>query len=293
MMYRRLGRSLAIACIFCTYSAFGWWETGHRTVARIAAAHLTPAARIRIARILNVPDHPDAIADALASGSTWADEIKKETHTDDWHFIDLTLQDGRSDMGKRCKDENCVTARIRLFTAQFAAQKADGRWSELDALRFLVHFVGDVHQPLHAISDADLGGNCEPIDPPIHEAKNIHGLWDGGIVNALEGSDGELASRINGYIAALNESELKDLSSGSVDDWTWESHELARKVVYEKLHVPTEPVLFPNGCAAAPAEITSFRAPVDSPYVDDMKSVVRDQLAKAGLRLAKVLNESF
>ncbi len=126
-------------------------------MARIAAAHLTPAARIRIARILNVPDNVDAIADALALGSTWADEIKKDTHTDDWHFIDITLQDSRSDIAKRCKDDNCVVARIRLFTAQLVSQKADGRWSELDALRFLVHFVGDVHQPLHAISDADLG----------------------------------------------------------------------------------------------------------------------------------------
>ncbi len=293
MMCRTLRRLLATACIFCTYPAFGWWETGHRTVARIAAAHLTPAARIRIARILNVPDNLDAIADALAAGSTWADEIKKETHTDDWHFIDVTLQDSRSDMGKRCKDDNCVLARIRLFTAQLAAQKADGRWSESDALRFLVHFIGDVHQPLHAISDADLGGNCERIDPPINEAKSIHGLWDGGIVNALDASDQVLASRIDSYIAALSESERKNLSSGSVEDWTWESHELARKVIYEKLHIPTEPALFPNGCAEAPAEITSFKAQIDSLYVDDMKPLVRDQLAKAGLRLAKVLNESL
>src|SRR5206468_11628168 len=119
------------------------WETGHRTVARIAAAHLSPAARIRIARILSVPDNTEAIADALALGSTWADEIKKDTHTDDWHFIDITLQDSRSDLPKRCRDENCVLARIRLFTAQLAAQKSDGRWSELDALRLRASLVRD------------------------------------------------------------------------------------------------------------------------------------------------------
>ena len=293
MVCRKLRRFLAIACIFCTYPAFGWWETGHRTVARIAAAHLTPAARIRIARILNVPDTPNAIADALAAGSTWADDIKKDTRTEEWHFIDLTLQDSRRDIEKRCKDDGCVVARIRLFTAQFAAQKADGRWSELDALRFLVHFVGDLHQPLHTISDADLGGNCERIDPPINEAKSIHGLWDGGIVNGLDASDQQLASRVNGYIAGLNESERKELSSGSVGDWTWESHELAHKLVYQKLHIPIEPVVFPNGCAEAPSEITSFKSQIDSLYVDDMKPVVRDQLAKAGLRLARVLNESL
>ena len=262
-------------------------------MARIAAAHLTAAARIRIAKILNVPDSVDAIADALALGSTWADDTKKDTRTEDWHFIDLTVQDSRSDIGKRCKDDNCVVARIRLFTAQLVAEKADGRWSELDALRFLVHFVGDVHQPLHAISDADLGGNCERIDPPINQAKSIHALWDGGIVNALEASDTTLASRIDTYIASLSERERNDFLAGSVDDWTWESHELARKLIYAKLGIPIEPVLFPNGCAEAPAEITGFKAPVDSLYVDDMKPIVRDQLAKAGLRLARVLNESL
>ena len=171
--------------------------------------------------------------------------------------------------------------------------KADGRWSELDALRFLVHFVGDVHQPLHAISDADLGGNCERIDPPIEQATNIHGLWDGGIVHALEAGDKVLASRIEGYIAGLNESERKEFSSGSVEDWTWESHELARKLVYSKLQIPTEPIRFPHSCADAPPEITRFKARIDSVYVDEMKPVVRDQLAKAGLRLARVLNESL
>ncbi len=292
-MRRVCRRILAIGCIFCTYPAFGWWETGHRTVARIAAAHLTPAARIRIARILSVPDNPNAIADALALGSTWADEIKKDTHTDDWHFIDITLQDSREDIPKRCKDEDCVLARIRVFTGQLVSQKADGRWSELDALRFLVHFVGDVHQPLHAISDADLGGNCERIDPPINEAKSIHGLWDGGIVNALDASDQALASRIDSYIGALSEAERKEFSAGTPEDWTWESHELARKVIYSKLHIPTEPIVFPKGCADAPPEITGFKAQIDTLYVDEMKPVVRDQLAKAGLRLARVLNESL
>jgi hypothetical protein len=293
MMCRTLRRFIAIGCIFCTYPAFGWWETGHRTVARIAAAHLTPAARIRIARILNVPNDSGSIADALALGSTWADEIKKDTHTDNWHYIDLTLQDRREEMAKRCKDEDCVVARVRLFTAQLVSQKADGRWSELDALRFLVHFVGDVHQPLHAISDADLGGNCEIIDPPINEAKNVHAIWDGGIVNALEAGDKELAIRIETYVGGLSGEERKEFSSGLIEDWTWESHELARKMIYARLQIPTQPILFPKGCAEAPSEITGFKPLIDGLYIDNMKPVVRDQLAKAGLRLARVLNESL
>ncbi len=291
-MLRSLALLLAATLAF-SLPANCWWETGHRTVARIAAAHLTPAVRIRIARILGVDDTEAAVADALAAGSTWPDEVKNETHTGDWHYIDLALQDSKSDILSRCKENNCVSGRIRLFTVQLASQQASGRWSELDALRFLVHFVGDAHQPLHAISDQDLGGNCELLDPPIGKANNLHALWDGEIVNALDANDRKLASNLEGYISKLDAETQKAWSAGTVDDWIWESHQLAQNDIYSKLHIPLEPVSFPHGCKEAPPEITGFKPQVDTLYIDSMKPVVRDQLSKAGLRLARVLNESL
>ena len=284
---------LLSCCLLWPFPAYSWWETGHRTVARIAAANLTPAARVRLARILNVPDNPGAIADALAVASTWADETKNETHTGEWHYIDLTLQDSKSDILKRCEENNCVSARIRLFAAQLSGHKTEGRWSELDALRFLVHFVGDIHQPLHAISDADLGGNCERLDPPIGNAKNLHALWDGQIIEAMDANDRDLAENLGKYFSALDEARQKEFSSGEVDDWVWESHKLAQENIYGKLHIPVEPILFPKNCGEAPPEITNFHPPIDILYIDTMKPVVRDQLLKAGLRLARTLNESL
>ena len=65
--------------------AYSWWETGHQAIARVAAAHLTPAARVRLARILDVPDTPEALADALARASTWADDTRAQTGTGAWH----------------------------------------------------------------------------------------------------------------------------------------------------------------------------------------------------------------
>jgi hypothetical protein len=272
-----------------------WWETGHRTVARIAAAHLTPTARLRVARILGVDNTEAAVGDGLAAASTWADEVKNDTKTAEWHYIDLTLQDDKSDILRRCQDSNCVSGRIRLFAVQLGSPKGkvDARWSDLDALRFLVHFVGDVHQPLHAISDQDLGGNCEVIDPPIGDVKNVHALWDGGIVNALDSSDQQLAADIDSYLGKLDDATRSDWAAGVVDDWVWESHQLAKQNIYGKLHIPVEPVAFPSGCKAAPPEITSFKPAVDTLYIDTMKPIVRDQLGKAGLRLAKVLNETL
>ncbi|MBV9083798.1 MAG: S1/P1 nuclease [Acidobacteriaceae bacterium] len=277
---------LLTCSLLLTDSACPWWETGHETVARIAAAHLTPANRTRVAHILDVTDTPEAVSQALAKASLWADETKAETKTGDWHFINLTLQDEKSAIPRRCPDENCVTARIRIFAGELTSHS-----NELEALRYLVHFVGDVHQPLHTISDADEGGNCEHLDPPVGRARNLHALWDGEIINDLNPDDKSLATDLMRDIRTQNLAH--SLSGGSPDDWTWDSHELAVEDIYHKLHIPTEPVIFPANCDAAPVEIRDFKPAVDALYVDSMKPVIRMQLIKAGLRLARLLNDSL
>ena len=275
------------------YPSFSWWDTGHEAVARVAAAHLTPAVRTRVARMLDVADTPDSVAGALAQASVWADEIKNQTHTGSWHFIDLTFQDQKSDMPARCRRDNCAPARIRIFVAQLASGSAESSWSQLDALRFVVHLVADLHQPLHTISDADLGGNCEHIDPSVGDATNLHALWDGGIIERMDVNDKALAADLEQDLRRMGSDRQQELARGDQDDWAWESHLLAVNDVYRKLHVPIEPAEFPRSCAQAPLAITEFSAHVDGLYIDDMKAVVRMQLAKAGLRLARLLNESL
>ena len=287
-------RKFAFGCIllFAT-PVYGWWETGHRTVARLAAAHLTPAVRTHVAQILQVPDTPKAVADGLAVASTWADETKGQTKTGAWHYIDLALQDNKSDIPVRCQDSNCITARIHLFAAQLSSHAGNSPGSELDALRYLVHFVGDLHQPLHAVSDADLGGNCEHVDPPIDAAGNLHAIWDGAIVNSVNRSDRELAADLERNLQSFSDQLRADLAAGTEDDWAWESHKLAIKDVYEKLSIPTEPVIFPHGCQEAPLAIANLTLHLPSSYIEDMQPVVREQLTKAGLRLARMLNEDL
>jgi hypothetical protein len=280
-----------ILCYLFTFPMFGWWETGHRVVARIAAAYLKPATRTRVAQILGVRDTPDSVANAMAAASVWPDEVKEQAKAGEWHYIDLALQDSKKDIEKRCPENNCITARIEIFEKQLAKRQPSSV-SDRDALRYLIHFVGDIHQPLHAVSNADLGGNCEHIQP-YRQAKSLHTLWDGGIVNTLQLNDLQLADNLEGYIGRLSGSERKDWSKGDAKKWTWESHELAKKDIYGRLHIPLQPVIFPKTCKAAPGEIANFRLYIDSNYINDMKPVVRDQLAKAGLRLAQVLNQSL
>src|SRR6185437_8213707 len=289
MRYRR---SISLlACYLIAIPGFSWWATGHRTVARIAASHLTPAARARVAQILGVRDTPAAVAAAMAKASVWPDETKKATHTGEWHYIDLTLQDGKGAIRERCPGENCVTARIELFRDQLAGRKSTGV-GDRDALRYLIHFVGDVHQPLHAASNADLSGNCEQIHP-FEGADTLHALWDGGIVAAINPDDHVLARHLESYIARLDPRERSRWSRGTPEEWTWESHQIARQDVYQRLHVPLEPPFFPRSCRTAPDEITRFRLVIDDLYLNDMKPVIRDQLTKAGLRLARLLNQAL
>lgn len=290
---RRLLSCFLIGVFWAVCPASAWWETGHRVVARIAAEHLTPAARTRIARILEVNDTPEAVADALAVAATWADETKAQTRTGDWHYIDLTLTDTPRDIDRRCPDDNCAPARIHIFASELRSHQLDAHWSELDELRYLVHLVGDLHQPLHTATDDDQGGNCELLQPPVNEAKNLHALWDGAIIREMGDDPKQLTASLEQGILLLTEPEREKLARGTINEWTWESHEIALHDIYQKLNIPIERPVPMTSCSTAPAEIQNFHPKVDALYVDAMKPVVREQLTKAGLRLAKLLNESM
>jgi hypothetical protein len=198
-------------------------------------------------------------------------------------------------MGKRCENDNCAPARLRLFAGQLAAKAAaeETRWSDLDALRFVVHLGGDIHQPLHAASNADQGGNCERLDPVVGQANTLHALWDGEIVNSMGESKKTLAAELDREIASWPGKRQQELAAGTPEDWAWESHLLAVKFIYKRLHIPKQPVEFPAVCSAAPAEIIGRTWRIPRGYVEAMQSVVRLQLEKAGLRLARLLNESL
>lgn len=283
-----------LACLLlCTLPAQAWWETGHRTTARLAAYYLTPAARARIAAILNVPNTSESISDGLASVSTWADDVRKaRPNTAPWHFIDLALQDKRSQIPERCPEQNCVTARITMYSSQLVRGKsASDAAADAEALKFLVHFVGDVHQPLHASSDADLGGNCEPLAESYEKARNLHALWDGPVVNDINKDDRALAATLKQDLDRMTNRQRRRMRAGTPDDWAWQSHILAIEVVYKRLSIPTALVSFPASCKVAPAEIVNDKITVQAAYVKSVEPAVRLQLERAGLRLAELLNQ--
>jgi hypothetical protein len=284
--------NVAIVTLFVQKNeAWAWGNEGHEIVAIIAADNLTPAAREHVAKILGVSADVSSIEKAMAAASIRPDTQfrEKDRSTAPWHFIDVCLQDQRSDIPARCPGGNCVTARIDDYARRLKEANYD-KWGADGDLAFLIHFVGDVHQPLHATTDADRGGNCIPVDSHPR-AKNLHAAWDTAVVYHLQDS---MSSRTPDATAQKLEQTYardKDADSwnpGSTNDIAWESSQIARSQIYGALNIPVEPCQPEvDSCTAAPQGTVDL----DSSYMDRASKLAGQQLAKAGFRLASLLNQ--
>jgi hypothetical protein len=283
--------ALATAALLCrAMPAWAWGNQGHEIVAIIAADYLTPAAQSHVAEILGAADTPDAIAHAMAEASILPDtEFRDEYRaTAPWHFIDICLQDTPADLPARCPGGACVTAKIDDYVDRLRAGRYDN-WGPSGDLAFVIHLVGDVHQPLHATTDADEGGNCIEVTKPAR-ARNLHALWDNTLVYRLED---HLDAR--GAAATAHDLEHTYAAEQAADVWhpssandiAWESHQIARTEIYGALHLPVEQCPSAvHGCFNAPRVTLDL----DDSYLDHASVIAGHQLAKAGFRLASLLN---
>ncbi len=154
MNFRQFPSSALVAAslLVVPASAFAWGAEGHEIVAGVALRELTPAARVQVAHLLG----GEAM---LVAQSNWADEIKSQRRdTAPWHFVDIPLPARGLVMQRDCADGNCVVAQIQA-DLQVLRNKKLGDAARAQALLFLIHFVADVHQPLHAEDNDDKGGN--------------------------------------------------------------------------------------------------------------------------------------
>ena len=133
-------------------SAWCWGSDGHKIIAIIASDNLTQAAQSHVASILGVPASQTAVAMEAASIRPDSEFREEDRSTAPWHFIDICLQDRRADVPARCSGGNCVTGKIDEYSRRLKEGKYD-RWGGAGDLAFLIHFVGDIHQPLHAAND--------------------------------------------------------------------------------------------------------------------------------------------
>jgi hypothetical protein len=277
--------NVIVAVLLSSVSAWAWGNHGHQIVAVIAADNLTPAAQSHVANILGVSADKRSIAEAMEKASTRPDwEFRKDRATEHWHFIDVCLRDRRSDVAAECRGGNCVTGKIDQYSKRLREGSYD-KWGAQGDLAFLIHFVGDIHQPLHAANNADKGGNCVKVDPRLR-AEDLHAVWDNTIVRRLEYSiDSGRPETTAHKLEQRYASESPSDSWIPADDIAWESNQIARSDIYAALKLPVE--------ACEPANAVCRDEPtveIDEAYLDHAEAIAGHQLAKAGFRLASLLN---
>jgi hypothetical protein len=246
--------------------ALAWGQEGHQIVALIAAHELNPKARAAVGRLLG-----DDVDHEMAAVSTWADEIRpKNPGTASWHYVDIAIGAAGYDAGRDCPHDACVVAQIERDEAIIS----DPRFSrdvQAEALKFLIHFVGDLHQPLHAADNHDRGGNG--IRVQLRGAgENLHRVWDTDVVEALGVDPNVVAGDLEGRITVA---QREAWSKGSAIDWANDSFAVARRAIYAKLPTTNDTIDLPDDYTAGEA------------------AVVRQQLEKAGVRLGALLNRAF
>jgi hypothetical protein len=236
-----------------------WGQTGHRTTAEIAQSYLSKDAKKEISKLLN--------GRSLAFVSTFGDEIKSDSKYREyspWHYVNLP--DGAS---KYIKDEANSKGDLLMALRKCVKVLKDKKASKKDKefyLKMLVHFVGDLHQPLHTGRGEDKGGNDIQVRW-FGEGSNLHRVWDSEMIDSYQMSYTEMASNAS----SLSEVQKKAIASGSFEDWMYESKALSERVY----------------ASAEIGENLGYK------YMYDWFPVVGEQLQKGGIRLASVLNEVF
>jgi hypothetical protein len=317
--------------------AAAWGSEGHRIVARIAAQHLTDKTKTSIAALIKADKEDlghckqlNKLEDQLACVATWADQVRntpKYQNTAGFHFVNIPVYVPASERRydkKYCKQGCIVTAlatnRQTLITSKVAAQRAI-------ALKFIVHFIGDLHQPLHDTVDkdrdfnipensagnhlklpgngaSDRGANLKLVvwlNQPSTQfgCWNLHSVWDVGILEEKNSSDRDYAAKLDTGL------DLAALKKGSVTDWVNEALGLAVTNAYGKLPAPVKSdrvcevkkgdakecaAYTPKACQASEVH---YRYKLDKSYYDANLPVVELQLQRAGVRLAQFLNSIF
>ncbi|MFB9261771.1 S1/P1 nuclease [Bradyrhizobium erythrophlei] len=271
--------------------AVAWGDEGHQIVALVAQSFLDADVQKRVNALL-AADTDSLTAHDIASAATWADKYRdanmsnSRERTRQWHFVDIEISAPSLDDacfnhppipgGTTASDgpaADCVVDKIQQFAAELADPGTDAE-ERVVALKFLLHFVGDVHQPLHSSDDHDRGGNDKRVSATGLSAGNLHHFWDTEFVNQLGPDARTIASDLIGHIT--KEQQAKWQSGGPVD-WAKEAFATSKDDSYGQLPEPNA-----RG---------SFRLTDD--YVTTATNDVTLQLSKAGVRLAMVLNQAL
>jgi hypothetical protein len=269
-----------IAIVIASSSLTAWSSQGHRLVGLIAAERLTPAARAEVRRLLD--------GHTLADVANWADSIRSDQQqTYGWHFLNIPANASGYDRDRDCpraagvaegsrsdRWRDCVVDRI-LFWEQRLADVTLDRADRAIAVKFLVHFVGDLHQPFHALGVGRGGndvhvrvfGNANCADQGEKPFPcNLHAVWDSQLIARRKLDDRAYVARLQRLIV---EKRLGSQPAGTPAQWAEQSWRLGKEAL-----------------------VTSG-ANIDEAYYQRHIAAIDERIALAGIRLATVLNRSL
>ncbi|MCV2419298.1 S1/P1 nuclease [Paucibacter sp. DJ2R-2] len=254
------GLALAAPLLLSSAPAQAWGAEGHRLVASVAEQGLSPAARAEVQRLLALEP-----GSTLASISTWADE-HRSPQTGPWHYVNFPRDGGCSfEPTRDCEDGACVVGAIERQVEVLKNARATDE-ARLKALKYVVHLVADVHQPLHAGFADDRGGNSYQVQG-FGRGSNLHSLWDSGLMRNRAGGAEALQQELS---AGQGSQRMPAAESRAAALWAGESCRLV-----------AAPGFYPDGHK------------VDQSYADAHEPALRQRLSEAARRLAGVLNSSL
>lgn len=278
------GPLFALALLFLPSQAVAWWDYGHETVGRIAWLEISPRTRAEIARLLR-QEHllgtPECRVRTIEQAAVWPDCIKqlgdRFRYASPWHYQNIHIC-RPFDLASACPDGDCLTAQIERQRERLADRGAPPR-ARLMALAFLTHLVGDLHQPLQIGDRGDRGGNDLRIAyGAIGGRTNLDQILDGYVAErAISAAPGGAS----GLRSELGRAERRAERAGRIADWARESWMLSRVQAYR--------AVFDDPCSpdAAP------RPALTEADTRRLIPIVRRQIARAGLRLARLLDEAL
>jgi hypothetical protein len=272
---------IALLVLFAPLSPVqAYWEYGHETVAHIAQANMSPSARANMQRLLRAAPMlgtPKCAMRNIADASVWADCLKGDRrrwgYTYSWHYQNVEICKP-FDLNSACADGNCVSAQIDRNFA-LLSNKALPAHVRLKALAFLVHFVGDIHQPLHAGDHADRGGNDLKATYGIMPGYNLHSVWDGLLADRA-------LSAAPAIVRRFTPTEKAAVKQGNTQLWSEENWAISKAIVYPRA-IDGDP------CGAKP----TTPVVIDEADVAASRAALRQQVERGGIRLARLLDEAL
>jgi hypothetical protein len=275
---------LALLAAGASSCVHAWGQTGHRVIADIAEARLSPAAKQGIQAIIG--------HETLTRISTWPDEIRSDPdekfkHTFAWHFIDIP--DGQTVASARRSPHGDALYALERMEKTLRSDSAT-RGQKRYALSFLVHLVADIHQPLHVGNTRDRGGNLCMVRY-FGEPTNLHAVWDAGLIDTLKLSYSEYARFLR---RSMSEQDARSWARGSYADWIAESQSY-RAQVYPPPRRTSEggaPIEY-CGVEGGPEIDDAARPNLGYDYHYRQRALLERRLAQAGVRLALTLDRIF